>query len=195
MSGTKDLKDLLDKLKVGLPPPARAQPVMEAPRAAADRETLRPTVVRQDRFNSPYRAPEQRPPSSGARNLVWSENNESILFGMLATLAALMVGVLAGLDYLVLIGTVFFSFISLVMLLTLFRVCLSSKRAGGEAQGALADRVDALSRKVEMLSSRAASGGVGQFSAGGTGNERELEHKVEELRVLVKSLTKAVGLE
>ncbi len=187
MSGTKDLKDLLDRLKGEVGP----LPEPEPPPAAAAQRAFQPGAGRQDRLLRAERAPEPRV-SDGPHDLVWSENKESILFGMLSTLTAALGGVLAGLDYLALIGAVFFALFSLVMVLALLRVCMNFKR-GGEVSVGLGDRVDALSRKVEMLSSRAASGGGGPVPAGG--RDRELEQKVEELRVLVKSLTKAVGLE
>ena len=192
MSGTKDLKDLLDKLKGEVSPLAR----FENPRTSQEQRAPQPGAGRQDRFSRPERVQEQRLPSPAAQNPAWSENKESILFGMLATLTAALGGILAGLDYLVIIGAVFFSCFSLVMAIALFGICLNFRRGGGETSG-LADRIDALSRKVEMLSSRAASAGGGSHPAGSPDREREveLEHKVEELRVLVKSLTKAVGLE
>ena len=192
MSGTKDLKDLLDRLKSEVSP----LPRFETPRAAQEQRAPQPGAGRQDRFSRPERVQEQRLPSPAAQNPAWSENKESILFGMLATLTAALGGILAGLDYLVIIGAVFFSCFSLVMAIALFGICLNFRRGGGETSG-LADRIDALSRKVEMLSSRAASGGGNSHPAGSPdrGREVELEHKVEELRVLVKSLTKAVGLE
>lgn len=192
MSGTKDLKDLLDRLKGEVGP----LPRFETPQEAREQRVPPPGAGRQDRFSRPERPQEQRPPSAGPQNPAWSENKESILFGMLATLTAALGGILAGLDYLVIIGAVFFSCFSLVMVIGLFGVCLNFRRVGGDPSG-LAERIDALSRKVEMLSSRAASGGGSQHPAGSPDREREqeLEHKVEELRVLVKSLTKAVGLE
>ena len=190
MSGTKDLKDLLEKLKGEVGP----LPRFETPPAEQPQRAPQQGAGRQERFSRPERVQEQRLPSPGPQNPAWSENKESILFGILAALTAALGGILAGLDYLVLIGSVFFSFFSLVMVLALFRVCLNFKRGGGETAG-LAERVDALSRKVEMLSSKVASGGGGASSAGSPDRERELEHRVEELRVLVKSLTKAVGLE
>lgn len=189
MSGTKDLKDLLDRLKGEI-----ALPRFGTPQEAREQRAPQPGAGRQDRFSRPERVQEQRLPSVDTRNPAWSENKESILFGMLATLTAALGGILAGLGYLVIIGAVFFSCFSLVMVIGLFGVCLNFRRGCGDSSG-LAERVDALSRKVEMLSSKAALDGGGQFSAAGTGNERELEHKVEELRVLVKSLTKAVGLD
>lgn len=192
MSGTKDLKDLLDRLKGEVSP----LPRFETSQTAREQRAPQPPAGRQDRFSRPERPQEQRLPSSAPQNPAWSENKESILFGMLATLTAALGGILAGLDYLVIIGAVFFSCFSLVMVIALFGVCLNFRRGGGDTSG-LAERVDALSRKVEMLSSRAASGGGSSQPAGSPGREREveLEHKVEELRVLVKSLTKAVGLE
>ena len=192
MSGTKELKDLLDKLKGEVGP----LPRFETPRPSQEQRAPQPGAGRQDRFSRPDRVQEQRLPSPSPQNPAWNENKESILFGMLATLTAALGGVLAGLDYLVIIGAVFFSCFSLVMVVALFGVCLNFRRGGGETSG-LADRIDSLSRKVEMVSSRAAAAGGSSHTAGSPDREREveLEHKVEELRVLVKSLTKAVGLE
>lgn len=192
MSGSKELKDLLDKLKGEVGP----LPRFETPRDDREQRGPQPGAGRQDRFSRPERVQEQRLPSVDTQNPAWSENKESILFGMLATLTAALGGILAGLDYLVIIGTVFFSCFSLVMVIGLFGISLNFRRGGGDNSG-LAERIDSLSRKVEMLSSRAASGGGSAHPAGSPDRERELEleHKVEELRVLVKSLTKAVGLE
>ncbi|MDO8806538.1 MAG: hypothetical protein Q7R35_19165 [Elusimicrobiota bacterium] len=203
MSDTRELKDLLDRLKGEVGPLPQAQPERgwgeaaqfgeQPPAAAPAQQALRSAAGRTDRYAArPYRAQEQPASSGGPENLVWSENKESMLFGMLASLTAALGGILAGLDYLVLTGAVFFSFFSMVTLLALFRFSLNSRRAVVEAAG-LADRVDALSRKVEMLSSRAASGDGVSVSAASPDRERELEQKVEELRVLVKTLAKAVN--
>jgi hypothetical protein len=192
MSGTKELKDLLDRLKGEVGPGLPDRKEREELPAAAWQQPPPQPAARTDRFSRPYRAPEQAP-SAGPQNSAWNENKESILFGMLASLTAALGGILAGFDYLVIIGSVFFSLFSLLMLLSLFRFFLDSRPRGGEASG-LAARVDALSKKIETLSSRPAPGGGSPFSAGSSGRERELEQSVEELRVMVKSLTKAVGL-
>jgi len=123
--------------------------------------------------------------------MVWSENKEVMLFGMLTSLVAALGGVLSGLDYLVLIGAVVFMLFSFMMLLALFGQYLNSRRSA-EAGGPLADRVEALSRRVETLSSKAVFSGGSAYSEAGTPYERELERKVEELRVLVKSLSGSV---
>jgi hypothetical protein len=114
-----------------------------------------------------------------------------MLFGMLASLIAALGGILAGLDYLVLIGAVVFMLFSFVMLLALFGYCLNFRRNSPERSG-LTDRVDALSKKVEMIRSMTVSGVGGAYQPAAPERGRELEHKVEELRVLVKTLARAV---
>jgi len=190
MSGTDDLKDLLDRLKgeVGpLPPEEPPQP-----RAAMPLERLRERSAGLARFQGPHRPESQRDPahSNGGTNLIWSENKETMLFGVLASVVIALGGVLAGLEYLVLIGAISFMLFSLVMFLALFGYYLNFRRKG-PGDGGLVERMDALSRKVETLSAKAS--GAGQaYAAPGPERERELEHKVEELRVLVKSLSRAM---
>jgi hypothetical protein len=122
----------------------------------------------------------------------WAENREAILFGMLSALAATVVGALQGIHYLVLAGTVVFCVFALVAAAALLRVCLVSRsRPSSEAEHVLADRLDALSRRVEMLSSKAAAEGLPSRASAQAG-EPELERKLEELRVVVRSLSKAI---
>ena len=196
MSGTDDLKNLLARLKdeVGpLPPepvrepaPARQQYQREVPKP-------QPQGVKNERFTRPYRHEPTRSgvSESGGPNVIWSENKETMLFGVLASLIAALGGILAGLDYLVWIGAVVFMLFSFMMFLALFGYYLNFRRKGPSDTG-LAERVDALSRKVEMLSGRAVSGAGASYQSQGQEKERELEHRVEELRVLVKSLAKSV---
>lgn len=191
MSDTNDLKNLLERLKteVGPLPPERVQefPVPARPPRAEPALQKREGPYRQYKpQESRHDLPDQHVSTS------WSENKETMLFGMLASLIASLGGILAGLDYLVLIGSIVFSLFAVVMILALLRSFNLFRRSAPEAQG-LAERVDALSRRVEMLSSRAVSGGGPHLQPGaGAGRDRELEQKVEELRVLVKSLAKAV---
>ncbi|HCC47246.1 MAG TPA: hypothetical protein DEQ38_03890 [Elusimicrobia bacterium] len=189
MSDTKDLKLLLERLRseVGPLPPERPEDNLASRPALPEGE-----APRREGPHRPYRLQEPRPEErENQSNPAWSENKETMLFGMLASLIASLGGILAGLDYLVLIGAVVFSLFSLVMFLALLRFSFSPRRRGVDTQG-LAERVDALSKRVELLSARAVSGSV-PHQAGAAGHDRELEQKVEELRVLVKSLSKAVG--
>lgn len=200
MSGTDDLKNLLARLKdeVGPLPPEPAQPAprqqfqREAPRPQA-KPQAQPPAAKNERFVRSYRQEPGRGAFSegGGPNVIWSENKETMLFGVLASLIAALGGILAGIDYLVLIGSVVFMLFSFMMFLALFGYYLNFRRKGPSGDG-LAERVDALSRKVEMLSGRAVSGAGAPYQSPGQDRERELEHRVEELRVLVKSLAKSV---
>lgn len=205
MSGSEDLKKLLEKLKdeVGplpeLPSPLASPPRQDqGPRPA--RYPARPPAAE---WENPRQRPEQlfRPHRPEAQrehadhlmpaNLAWSENKETVLFGMLTSLIAVFGGIMAGMDYVVLIGAVVFMLFSFVMLLFLFGYYLNFRARSPESRG-LAERVDALSRKVETVSGMAAAGGARAYQAASPEKERELEHKVEELRVLVKTLARAV---
>lgn len=215
MSGSEELKDLLDRLKgeVGPLPELPPRPSAPAPERAfrEDRFQREERPQREDRYQPrreeephqsaarrdfvprPHRPEAQRdlPAIQSPASLAWSENKETTLFGMLTGLIAALGGVLSGLDYLVLIGGVVFMLFSFMLLLSLFGYYLNFRRRAPDSHG-LAERVDALSRKVEMLSSMAASAGPRSYSAGSPDRDRELEHKVEELRVLVRTLSRAV---
>ncbi|MBU2573377.1 MAG: hypothetical protein KKH28_04795 [Elusimicrobia bacterium] len=201
MNKVSELKALLDRLKgevgrasgPGLPPepaPGYRSPVTR--HQTPDTRHQSPVTSHQSRFAMSAR-PEfprpERPPAPAGANLIWSENKETMLFGMLASLVAALGGILAALDYLILIGAVSFMFFSFIMVFTLFGYYRNfSGKSSGEAE--LTGRLDALSRKVESL---VLCAGAAQSSAGGfRGRDKDLEQKVEELRILVKSLAKAV---
>lgn len=202
MSDTKDLKYLLDRLKgeMGSLPREREEPLgAEPPHVAAPPPRRREGVYRP--YGPPMRegmyrayAPQEIPDRQKEKASVssWSENKETMLFGMLSALAATAVGALQVIPYLVLAGTIVFCVFSLVAAVALLRVSLVSRnRSSSEAEHALAERLDALSRRVEMLSSKAAAEGLPSRGAAQAG-EPELERKLEELRVVVKSLSKAI---
>lgn len=202
MSGTKDLKDLLERLKgeVGpLPgdslPEERFQGQDQAGqpgRQPAYRTGPAPAGIRREGLTRPYRPPEGRPEASDKLSgTAWAEIKETILFGMLGSLTAALGGVLAGYEYLVIAGIAIFSLFSLVMAVAIFRLVLNWQRPAQDSNG-LVERVDALSKRVEVLSSRAVSNGVHTQPQSSAVADRELEQKVEELRTLVKSLSKAV---
>ncbi|MDA8130057.1 MAG: hypothetical protein M0011_00990 [Elusimicrobia bacterium] len=184
MSDTEDMKYLLDRLK------SEVGPVREEHQAPASRafpeKAPQPQEQRYEGFRRAYRAPEQpdrRPLPSG-----WSENKEILLFGMLASLIATLGGILAGLGYVVAVGAASFGIFSLVTAASLLKVCLF-RPGPAQDESALNSRLDAISRRVEALSNRAVSVSGAHPAAA---HDPELERKVEELRVLMKSLAKAV---
>ncbi len=201
MKNENEIRDLLDRLRGEVRPAPSPGPVppagpVDTPAAAPYkfRDTLQPP--RPPRTERPVVAraelprPERVHSPSGA-NVIWSENKEAMLFGMLASLAAALAGVLEGLNYLALAGTVAFMLFSFVMALALFAYCQNfrEKGPGGDAAGA---RLDQFARKIESLEEKILSGRAGAAGGGGQVKDKELEQKVEELRKVVKSLVKAV---
>jgi len=202
MKNKNELKDLLDRLKgevgdASAYGPARQEEAFpdsfeSAPRAAdiaeAGQRAERPERL-QASGRSELSRPERMRGLEGA-NIIWSENKETMLFGMLASLIAILGGILAGLEHVILVGAVSFLLFALITALTLLGYYLNFRR-GSPGDRSLAERVDQLARMVELLSAKNLSG---QFynPPGAQVKDRELEQKVEELRTLVKSLAKAV---
>lgn len=194
MKKENELKDLLDRLKGEVRPSSgsgQGQP--EKFPGRSEDKPAQSAPPRPERLQLPGRHEFPRPERSAApagANLIWSENKETMLFGVLASLVAILGGILSGLDYVVLIGAVSFMLFSFIMCLTLFGYYLNFRRRNSE-EGVLSERVDQLSRRLEALT---AKGLTGQFQGGlpPRGKDKELEQKVEELRMLVKSLSKVV---
>lgn len=191
MSDTKDLKYLLDKLKSEVGPLPQGREAGGGGLASmAERPALPPARRREGAYR-PYQ-PHSDIPAAPERHLnpAWSENKEIMLFGMLASLVAALGGMMEGFGYLVAIGSALFALFSLVTCVVLLRISLFANRHA-PADTALTERLDFLSKRVETLSSRSVSPGADSYGAV-PGRDAELEHKVEELRVLVKSLSKAI---
>lgn len=64
----------------------------------------------------------------GNPDMVWSENKEAILMGMLVSVCITVVGALSGLDYIALIGSVSFAVFSAIMAWVLIEYCLCFKK-------------------------------------------------------------------
>lgn len=107
MNDTEALEKLLDSLKKEIP-------LRETPRwkgvcpEMLDCAPPGPVEIE--------RRPAERaePPAPGCHTL-WSENKETIVFGILASLCVLVVGVFSGVGYVVLIGGISFLMFSLIM--------------------------------------------------------------------------------
>lgn len=200
MSGTDDLKYLLERLKSEAGPAAGP----ELPPEPAFR--LRPGAPAGARLSEPVQAgpaeparPAQpaRPESPGpgrpaAANLVWSENKETMLFGMLVSAAVLLGGIAASLGWLVIVGAVSFALFSAATAAALFGYARNLRGAAdGDDRAEMSARLEQLSRKVDGLLLRGGASQPSAFGESRSGN-RDLERKVEELRMLVRTLAKAV---
>lgn len=115
-------------------------------------------------------------------NVVWSENKETLLFGLLVSVIMTSIGVLSKIDYIVLAGVISFVLFSIVSFLAFFRYILSSSEKNKRISE-ISEKIDFLERKIELMSKN--------LGVGTSGNEKyyELEGKIEELRAIVKTLT------
>jgi len=184
MSGTDDLRELLNRLKdeVGpLPPPPAAKG--SAMPSAGPARNIPETVER--RFPRGLSGDAERVVHSS--DPAWRENKETIFFGMMSALVALLGGILTGLEYLVIAGTSVFFIFSLVMVYALLVHLRPARQAVGQEFQA---RLDLLGRKVDSISSRPHAAATPGASGG---RDPETERKIEELYSLFRSVSKAVG--
>lgn len=118
MKDSARLEKLLDSLKKG-------GPHKEAPRWKG--------VCPENECDAPGQIGRgSEPPEAGTaadnQNVVWSENKESILMGMLISACVTLIGVLSGRDYIALIGAVSFAVFSAIMAWVLVEYCRCFKK-------------------------------------------------------------------
>lgn len=191
MSDSRELKELLERLRKeagsAQPRVPQAEPAAPEARPQEAGPARRPAaaVHRAWPQAEPRRYQEAGFKSAETKS-TWGENKEAFLFGLFSSLLLALGGVLSGFEYLSLIGGCCFMVFGAVMALALYGH--SREAAAPAVSNGLQERLEALSRKVEALAGRpAAAAPAAQYDA------RELEQKVEELRVMVRSLAKVVG--
>jgi hypothetical protein len=195
MKKENDLRDLLDRLKVEVsqssaPAEPRPEAVPEEPPAPPPQPVIRQCRPERPAPQRPeFQRPDRQQYTYSQGNPAWSENKEAMLFGVLASLVAVLGGVLGGVEYVVLAGAVAFLLFSFVMVLALVGYYLDMRKRQPQ-DSELNDQVRQLARRLDALAARNA--GTPQGAGGGAVRDRELERKVEELRTLVKALAKAV---
>ncbi|MDT8286033.1 MAG: hypothetical protein RQ748_02895 [Elusimicrobiales bacterium] len=132
------------------------------------------------------------PPEAHHSSLIWAENKETLIFGLLISVLASALGVIGGYPYLVLFGSVAFMLFAIGSFLMLVGYYFNSRRRGAPEAGAN-EKIERLRRKIEAMEMRPPAGQSFSASPAHDGaKERELERKIEELRTIVVSLSRAV---
>ena len=195
MSRIDDLKSLLERLKgevsaspgpdlpsergAGAPGTVPILPLATLAGLPAGRQVNRDSP--QPRPGQPPRPEFIRPDKSGHCSQIWA-NKETMLFGMLASVIVLLGGLAASLVWLTAIGAAFFVLFAAVMA-AVFRLRPEFPPCGRRQRQFL------LSAKLEQLARRWKVGLRGrparESSSAFRGGDRDLERKVEELRMLV----------
>ncbi len=189
--GMEDLARMLGRLREETPAAERRPLPAETPSPAPEFSPAPgPGVASRARRSLQEPAAEPAPAHHGS--LIWAENKETLLFGLLISVLASALGVIGGYPYLVLFGSVAFMLFAIASFLMLVGYYFNSRRRGALEFG-VNEKLDRLRRKIETLEMRspgtqAFTGGPGYDGA----RDKELERKIEELRAIVRTLSKAV---
>lgn len=116
-------------------------------------------------------------------NVVWSENKETLLFAMLASIIVLLIGIFSEREYISMVGGVSFMLFSLVSFMAFFRYIMFASYAQRKDDD-LIYKISELERKVSTMSNP---------SSFDDRKVKELEDKVAELKAIVKTLSRGLG--
>lgn len=195
--GMEDLARMLGRLREETPEAERKTRAPEPPAAAAAGDVLRygvpyspgPGITSLGRRPLPEPAAEQ--PSSHHGSLIWAENKETLIFGLLISVIAAALGVIGGYPYLALFGSVAFMLFAIASFLMLVGCYFNSRRRGAPESG-VTEKIERLRRKIEALEMRSSGQSFLGAPAQDGAKEKELERKIEELRAIVRTLSRAV---
>lgn len=190
--GMEDLARMLGRLRDETPEVERKIRASEPPASApAFRPAPGPGITSRNRRPLPEPAGEQ-PAAAHHGSLIWAENKETLIFGLLISVLASALGVIGGYPYLVLFGSVAFMLFAIASFLMLVGYYFNSRRRGATEFG-VTEKIERLRRKIEALEMRSPGGqsfSVAPVQEGA--RDKELERKIEELRAIVRTLSKAV---
>ncbi len=180
MKKSEDLKALLEQLRTetsymeespgeDIQGHDRPQlPIRTAVPPVSDKTPVRPPIFQRTALRDPQPA--------SRFNAVWSENKESLLFCLLASACVILTGVLSQKEYVTLAGTISFVLFSIVSFAAFFRYVSTSSSA---------ENLQPQSFRYEPQKHYPST-----MSAD---KERELEGKIEELRSVIKALSRQQG--
>ena len=164
MDKINELKTLLERLKGEVTAPAPDMPYDPPAQRWVEPEPRRrpepqPAAIppRPERLSVPARPEFPRPDRGQApagANILWSENKETMLFGMLASLVMVLGGILAALEWLILIGAVVSMLFSFITFLALFG-CYLNFRGKHFSDANQSARMDQRPTRAEKLPMRA----------------------------------------
>lgn len=176
MGKTDELRDMLENLKKEIPISSNFDFAGNIPSRNKWTE-MKKDITYQDIKKE---IPSSTKPDNSRFNIIWSENKETLLFGMLVSLILVSIGTLSAREYIILTGTISFMLFSMLSFLAFFRyILVASKRDGSSAE--ILAKIDFLEKKIEYLSKGATNSDDRKYV--------ELEDKIEELKVIVKTLS------
>ncbi|MEW5950891.1 MAG: hypothetical protein AB1637_03275 [Elusimicrobiota bacterium] len=180
MKKNEDLKSLLEQLKAEtsyFESETEENPQKTQENILPVKNTLISPPQIQKTYQSPILRNQVKEIVPPARfNAVWSENKESLLFGLLASACVILIGIFSEKEYVILAGTVSFMLFSIVSFAAFFRYVIASSYK---------EPIKDISQRSEIREKF-----YNQSLPMSSEKERELEGKIEELRSIVKALSR-----
>lgn len=193
MAEQNDFKDLLKKLKsevrpfyeggsVKRPSPEAGPLDVPAP-SSEEKKPAAANPAAQERSYPP------RAEKTAANGRGREDHREIILLGVLCSIIAVIIGVVVPVNYLTVVGSIGFAICLLAMAWQVIPNSSFKSKAGAETLDKiqeLSERVSMIERKLSVMKTGYPGLDVSKTRA------HDLDEKIEELRVLVKSLAKTV---
>lgn len=181
MKKSEDLKSLLDRLKAETSYDSQSFQE-EAALPSQPQLSVKPTSQAQNQPQTvtrlaPFRPPLKETQVNSRFNVVWSENKEALLFCLLSSACVILVGVFAQREYVILAGVISFVLFSIVSFAAFFRYVTAASLNKPSLPYASGGEPRVYSQPVAISGEK----------------ERELEGKIEELRSIVKTLSRQQG--
>lgn len=112
-------------------------------------------------------------------NVAWSENKETLLFSVLASIIVIIIGLISSYEYITVIGSVSFMLFSVLVFITFFRYVLIAYQKSKIPEDII-NRISALEKKMEYLSQKETG-----LSSGRT---KDMENEIREIKSVLKTV-------
>jgi len=180
MENINDLKNKIEELKKEVPTDSdiRYQDFLPRSFPINKKENIKDRIFIPNRNN----LIENEKKFSPKFNIIWSENKETLLFGMLISVIVVILGIMVNTEYIIITGTIsfiLFSFISFLVFLRYITIISAQNKVPPD----LRDRIDKVEDKIEALINNK------NIYLSDNRNE-ELNEKIEELKTIIRTLVK-----
>ncbi|MEW6013494.1 MAG: hypothetical protein AB1602_08865 [Elusimicrobiota bacterium] len=112
-------------------------------------------------------------------NVIWSENKETLLFSLLASIIVIVVGLISSYEYLAVIGSVSFMLFSVLVFITFFRYVLVAYQKSKVPEDII-NRINVIEKKIDYISKKETGLGLGR--------SKDLENEVQEIKSVLKTV-------
>jgi ABC-type multidrug transport system fused ATPase/permease subunit len=117
-------------------------------------------------------------------NVIWSENKESLLLFLLASVIVIVLGLISSVNFLTVIGSISFLVFTALIFITFFRY-VSSAVSRTRVPDEIINRIESIERRIDFLSKK---DGISSNTLPEKRLSR-LEEEIQEMRMVLKTIT------